>query len=170
MNGIYSWDYDYLDGDDEIYDDGDDDYQEELEEDFQGPISEGLELDYHGDFEDIPAWRAAYSFSKQSYDFVSSLDITELRKEGTRLKSLLYNGSLIAAHVAGGHGIGYDDEVICGNIVKCKLALACTDECITVLRELSIACSGVKVLLSQAVSVRSFIHRRITELREKVWW
>jgi len=170
MDDIYAWDHDYPDEDDEIYDEDEDYYREGPEEGLQGEVPGELGPECYEDFEDIPAWRAAYFFGKEACNFVSSLDTAELQREGTRLKSLLYNSSLIAAHIAGGHGIGYEDEFICGNIVKCKLALACTDECITVLNELVTTGPKVNALLSQARFVRSLIERRISELRKRVWW
>ena len=42
----------------------------------------------------------------------------------------------VTTHLAGGHGIGYDDGALCGNIVKCRWALADGRFCIDALQTL----------------------------------
>jgi len=43
--------------------------------------------------------------------------------DAERVRRLLDAAALIPAQVAGGHGIGYDGDCICGNIANCKRAL-----------------------------------------------
>ena len=50
---------------------------------------------------------------------------------------LLYlSAGKIGANLAGGHGLGYDDEFICGNIVKCRWALSDCEFCREMLEQL----------------------------------
>jgi hypothetical protein len=42
----------------------------------------------------------------------------------------------IGARIAGGHGMGHEDDVLCGNIVCCKRSLAAADECLEALESL----------------------------------
>ena len=78
----------------------------------------------------------------------------------------------IAANLAGGHGLGYDEHTICGNIVKCRWALS---ECEFVIETLDFLASRsrrpeYKSLLLKARQIRELIAARITKLRGHVWW
>jgi len=80
----------------------------------------------------------------------------------------------IPSKIAGGHGIGYERDSLCGNIVCCKRALASVHECLDSL--LSLRKRGVlppaeaDALLRRGRDVGEAMARRIEELRSRVWW
>jgi hypothetical protein len=79
-----------------------------------------------------------------------------------------------AVKISGGHSLGYDDEFLCGNIVKNKIALTSVDKAIEAF--LSLKADGllpaalVDQVLPEARKVRDAIAERIAELRKGVWW
>jgi hypothetical protein len=86
-----------------------------------------------------------------------------------------YSHSLIvAAKVAGGHGMGYDDEVLCGNIVCCKRALQAAERSLQALEELqeqgTLPSESIQPLLVEGREVRHLVEQHIAELRSRVWW
>ena len=79
----------------------------------------------------------------------------------------------IAADIAGGHGLGYDEETLCGNIVKNCWVLGHAQEAkrlFTLLIERDGADPQPAVLLTQAEVVIHAIEERLAELRARVWW
>ena len=118
----------------------------------------------------IPAWKAAYHFAIAAHDFIELFCGDQGVGPDEDVRKLCCNCYMIAAHIASGHSLGYDDPVICGNIAKCKRALACAEECIEALTNLSEGKEEAKTLIVRAKVVRSFIWRRISDLRENVWW
>lgn len=142
------------------YSDYDDD-EEEWDQDDEGE-------DDLSDLEEIPAWRAAYDFGNTAREFLSRhCDGVNVPPD---IECLCQNSYQIAAEIAEGHELGYENETICGNIVKCRWALDCTEQCISALKSLSQTYFEAGNLLEHAKLVRSFIRVRIEELRKQVWW
>jgi hypothetical protein len=108
--------------------------------------------------------------SRKAMDFgVSVMRIDDLPEEST---GLWVAAGKIAANLAGGHGLGYDEDTICGNIVKCRWALS---ECEFVIETLDFLAARMRrpefaTLLPQARQLRELIAARITKLRGHVWW
>jgi hypothetical protein len=99
----------------------------------------------------------------------------EFADEPTERLINAYSHSLrAAAKIAGGHGIGYTDDAICGNIVCNRIALESvqiTESELAWLRnhgrlppEIAAQC------LVPLAEVRVALEARIAELRKKVWW
>lgn len=78
----------------------------------------------------------------------------------------------IGANLAGGHGLGYDEETICGNIVKCRWALADCEFCREMLEHLVQRGGGddYRSLVEQSRQLSAQIRERIARLRARVWW
>ena len=80
----------------------------------------------------------------------------------------------VAAKIAGGHGMGYEDDVLCGNIVCNKRALAAADESLEALDSLEgrnvVDSETLKSLIAEGRNVRHLVDSRIAELRSRVWW
>ncbi len=78
------------------------------------------------------------------------------------------------AKIAGGHAMGYHDEVICGNIVCCKRALQEVDDALDGLQEIRelqlLDPSDIEALLEQGRRVRQLLVEHIDALRARVWW
>lgn len=78
----------------------------------------------------------------------------------------------IGANLAGGHGLGYSEESICGNIVKCKWALADCEFCRELLEHVVFRKGHPEFqgLLGQCMELSQAIRERIGRLRQRVWW
>ena len=86
-----------------------------------------------------------------------------------------YIGCMIAAaKIAGGHGMGYEDDVLCGNIANVKRGLAGADQAeaaLLWLREKNLLPAElVDRLLPDVRAVKQAVRERIEELRRGVWW
>ena len=81
---------------------------------------------------------------------------------------------IAAAKIAGGHAMGYEDDVLCGNIANCKRGLVGAESAEQALLELkaagSLPADVVDVLLPDVRAVIEAVKARIEELRKRVWW
>ena len=91
-----------------------------------------------------------------------------------RLAEAFINSLIPAAKIAKGHGLGYDDEFLCGNIVCCKTALQAATKARESLESLKedalLPVSLADELIRRLRSVESAVSDRIQFLRSKVWW
>ncbi len=82
--------------------------------------------------------------------------------------------SRVPAKIAGGHGMGYEKDTICGNIANCKRSLKNARMCIYLLeivRAKSILPDGgINVLISDAIKVEREVLKWIEYLRSRIWW
>lgn len=85
---------------------------------------------------------------------------------------LLVSAGKVGANLAGGHGLGYANRSICGNIVKCRWALADCEFCREMLEYLFArnADPVFAELGRQAAQLGETIKERILQLRARVWW
>jgi hypothetical protein len=85
---------------------------------------------------------------------------------------LVVSARRIGANLAGGHGLGYDEETLCGNIVKCRWALADCEFCCELLEQRASHSNdaGDNALASQGRLLSRAIRDRISRLRCRVWW
>lgn len=85
---------------------------------------------------------------------------------------LYLSAGKVGANLAGGHGLGYDDDLICGNIVKCKWALADCEFCREILAHLYERSGDMRFeeLRREAQDISALIRERIARLRKRVWW
>ena len=99
---------------------------------------------------------------------------TEEIDEDQDLTDAIDGSMMIAAKLAGAHGMGYDDDMLCGNIVCCKRSLAGADQCLRglrALRERGFAPPEVlDPLVAEGEQVRQLVAEHIAELRSRVWW
>lgn len=189
----------WLDNDDDEEEERDDDYEMFDEEDaafeledHDIPMSEALESDNEGAEEDdddfdnprarrdremegIPAYVIA---SQVGEEIADALDPWLKRKpqidDDGRLGEAFIGCHITAAKIAGGHGMGYDDDVLCGNIVNCKRGLAGAHQSRKALVSLRddkiLPAKVVDPLLSRLDQVIKAVEERIAELRSRVWW
>ena len=82
--------------------------------------------------------------------------------------------SVIPAKIAGGHGMGYEKDTLCGNIANCKRSLKNARKCIYMLEivRAKATCpdSDINVLISDAINVEREVLKRIEYLRSRIWW
>ena len=120
----------------------------------------------------VPAWRAAVEFSNTAFDFVQP------RCSGKPggptqylLRSLCQRSILVPDYISAGHEIGYEEDTLCGNIALCLRARKNLARCIECLERLGGAHDeGCRPLMVRACVTRTFLDKRIAELREQVWW
>jgi hypothetical protein len=81
---------------------------------------------------------------------------------------------IAAAKISGGHAMGYDDEVLCGNIVNNRIGLAAVEKSIAAFQSLKddelLPPDLVDRILPELAKVSEAMSARIAELRAKVWW
>jgi hypothetical protein len=85
---------------------------------------------------------------------------------------LYLSAGKVGANLAGGHGLGYDEESICGNIVKCRWALADCEFCREMLGHLyeRTGQAEFEEMNRDARELSAAITDRIARLRKRVWW
>ena len=80
----------------------------------------------------------------------------------------------IVAALAGGHGIGYERDALCGNIACCKRALAVLEESLEGVHGLrrrgTLPPADADRLTQRAEELGRAIAQRIDDLRLRVWW
>ena len=110
------------------------------------------------------------TIAKKARQFaVSVLRFEDIPEEA---EVLYLSAGKVGANLAGGNGLGYDDESICGNIVKCRWALADCEFCREMLGHLHQRTGRAEFeeLHRQAQELSAVIQDRITRLRTRVWW
>lgn len=139
------------------------------------PTEEEMEdfLNERDEVDEIPAYRQSYDWSMRVHHALRGQECDdEIADE--LLGEAVGQGHCIAAKIAGGHGMGYEDDAICGNIVNCKRALEAADDSLRALRELSDRrpelANTITPLLDEGQKIRQVVVDRIEELRSRVWW
>jgi hypothetical protein len=121
----------------------------------------------------IPAYQQAHTFSLRLREyFGASLRGREPRDANPAwvqdVWGLLDAAALVPAQLAGGHGIGYERDCICGNIANCKRALNNARQCIHCLREMKLPKADAAALVNQARQVCAVVAGWIEDLRSRV--
>src|SRR6266851_10157054 len=88
------------------------------------------------ELEQMPAYARAYQFGLRVHNTLKPFCIPDQEDQDEDLIAALSAGFTIAAKLAGAHGMGYDDEALCGNIVCCKRSKAAAEQCLEGLRAL----------------------------------
>lgn len=132
------------------------------------------ELEYTcGDLQEIFAYRKGHAFSLEVDCYFNHVFEGEDEIDEDALQAVSLS-SMVPAKIAGGHGMGYERDALCGNIAYCKRALKCLARCVNALesvRAKAIADIGsVDALVASAADVGKAVEARIDELRSQVWW
>jgi len=108
------------------------------DEEFMREIDEAAESALDEDAEDPdedPTVNEDYAvIAKLAREF--ACNVFDLEKPPGNAELLFLSAGKVGANLAGGHGLGYDDESICGNIVKCRWALSDCEFCREMLEQL----------------------------------
>jgi hypothetical protein len=121
---------------------------------------------------EIPAYVLAQDFATRLEDLLEQ----RMRKWGgdEDARRAVFAAQMVSAQVAGGHGIGYERDSLCGNIANCKRALRSLDACREQLPILMERClifpDDLCALSAQARQVSAEISRWIESLRSRIWW
>ncbi len=82
--------------------------------------------------------------------------------------------AVIPAKIAGGHGMGYEKDTLCGNIANCKRSLKNARKCIYMLEivraKSTCPISDINILIDDAIKVEREVLKRIEYLRSRIWW
>lgn len=122
----------------------------------------------------IPAYREALAFGDAVRLAIMAMPQDGEAEPDDDLIQTLTQALAIAAKVAAGHGIGYHDQVLGGNIAQCRRAIEAADGC-----AVSLQCIAQKRLIEsptasrlqqQLARVRDTLELRLKELRSRVWW
>jgi hypothetical protein len=163
------------------------DDEEEGDEDFdaQAAIEEAMA---HADDEDVkeavrrsdeelhamPAYSRAFPFGLKVHEALKKHLEACGGDPGDDVTIAHINSMIIAAKLAGGHGMGYDDHALCGNIACCKRALEAANKCLEALEALKannvVPRKTLDPLIAEGKEVRRLVEERIADLRKRVWW
>lgn len=120
----------------------------------------------------IPAYRDACAFSVGLEDCFRALFADNAADEV--IHKALMSATMAPAQIAGGHGIGYDRQSLCGNIANCKRALENVQACMKHLEDLEqrrvLPTRRGEELRRANLAVQESVSRWIEELRSRVWW
>jgi hypothetical protein len=165
----------------ELDDDGDDDNDNEIEID-ESPSVEVDGYDPFGDKEDremmqIPAYATCDRVAEEVRDALKPYEKSDdgLDEDIGELIGEAWIGIHMAcAKISGGHAMGYEDDVLCGNIVNNKRALEGARQSIQAFEMLrgkkAVPDAVIDRLLPKLREAEKAIVDRIEELRGKVWW
>jgi len=173
------WMEEAMEGQDEDEDEDDDD-----DDDGTFVMSEDDEAKIDGDEDDEPwedhelkkmhYYTKAFDFGLHVHDQLKPYLTSEEDEQDEDMMDALANGFNIAAKLAGAHGMGYEDDMICGNIVCCKRSLESANECLRALKSLrergKMPGAAANPLIKEGEEVRALVEQHIDELRSRVWW
>ena len=146
------------------------DDDEAVAEEEEGTAEAADDSDWEDPDED-PAVNEDYEVvAKQARDF--ACHVFDLEKMPGNAELLYLSAGKVGANLAGGHGLGYEEEFICGNIVKCRWALSDCQFCREMLEQLHQK-TGETVygeLTDESRKLAELIRERIARLRKRVWW
>ncbi len=81
--------------------------------------------------------------------------------------------AMVSAKIAGGHGMGYEKDLLCGNIANCKRSLRSAKACIESLEMVRAKSifpeSDIDNLICEAIKVESEVIKWIEYLRSIIW-
>lgn len=121
---------------------------------------------------DIDAYRESHDFALRleecfDHSFPEWIDDEEAR-------GMVFSAQMVPAQIAGGHGIGYGRDSLCGNIANCKRALENLRSCMDHFRRLRdrgiILRDDASRIEHTARRVTEEIDRWIESLRARIWW
>ena len=124
------------------------------------------------DFRQIPAYPLAFAFAHGALDYMKRFE-HEQRGQNRLREQFCLHALRIAADIAGGHGMGYEEDSLCGNIVKNRWAMGHAQEAERLLKmliERNGSDPASETLLAQLPPIIQALEERVAELRAKVWW
>ncbi|MHC4307214.1 MAG: hypothetical protein ACYSR7_01145 [Planctomycetota bacterium] len=115
---------------------------------------------------------------KKSYELYIKLSKYFRNREGVDTDEdfleAISASSKISAKIAGGHGMGYERDSLCGNIANCKRSLKNARICVYSLEivraKSTLPDSDINILISEAIKVEREVLKWIEYLRSRIWW
>jgi hypothetical protein len=124
----------------------------------------------------MPAYARGFAFGLRVHDALKPFMEAASEAEAMEgdLGAAYINSLIIAAKLAGAHGMGYSDDVLCGNIVVCKKSLAAAQTCLEAMESLHrrhvVPAATLAPLIIECREVRDLVAEHIADLRRRVWW
>lgn len=115
--------------------------------------------------QNIPVYKLSFSFVLGLGNYLLKSNLDKLTQ-----KELLHHVFRIIACIAAGDGLGYHEEVLCGNIVENVWALEHAQKCLLILKGLSAEDRRIKGFIQSIEQIAEELKTRILDLRSKVWW
>jgi hypothetical protein len=121
---------------------------------------------------DIDAYRESHDFAVRLEECLAKSNPEWIEDEDAR--GMVFSAQMVPAQIAGGHGIGYGRDSLCGNIANCKRALDSLRTCLEQfhhLRDRGVLASQDAALIEEAAQcVTQEIGRWVENLRARIWW
>jgi hypothetical protein len=150
------------------------------EAEVRGKVERGepLEEGERDDVERLPVYQLATDVGSRVRDalhpYMQGRVDDDYCPEDDPIGQAYINALIPGAKIAGGHGMGYEDEVLCGNIVCCTIAGDAARKCrefLLILREQgTVPASVIEPLLPHVDAMRDGIAEHVAALRARVWW
>ncbi|HEV8293033.1 MAG TPA: hypothetical protein VGP94_13955, partial [Tepidisphaeraceae bacterium] len=113
--------------------------------------------------ERIPAYQKSMEVATKVQRLLKPLFKDDEDDVDEDISEALSGAYIPAAKIAGGHGMGYDDDVLCANIVNNKIALAAAKQCQKALKSLRdrkmLSAKKVHEVLTHVEEAASLIER-----------
>lgn len=135
------------------------------------PESDEKDSDDEADSDEDPGVNADFpTIAKMAREFAGA--VFDLDDPPDNAELLYLSAGKVGANLAGGHGLGYDEEFICGNIVKCRWALSDCEFCREMLEQLHEQTGepAYAKLADDSRRIAEVLRDRIARLRQRVWW
>jgi hypothetical protein len=140
--------------------------------------SEDFDFDEPDEEDSIPAYRMINELGKRADAVLHPLMEQDRGKGeeavGEDLSEAYIQVHIASAKIAGGHGMGYEDDVLCGNIVCNRIALEALGKCDAAWRRLAagriVPQDAAAAILAELARCIAALEQRIAELRKSVWW
>jgi hypothetical protein len=121
---------------------------------------------------EIPAYVSAQDFATRLEDLLERR--MQKWSDDEDARRAVFAAQMVSAQVAGGHGIGYERDSLCGNIANCKRALrslgACREQLVVLQERRLIRPDDLLALAVEADQASAEINRWIESLRARIWW
>jgi hypothetical protein len=132
-------------------------------------------VDDEDDVDSIEAYAMSMAAAEAIFDIVKPfLNAPEGEEVDEEFGEAMIQSQIACAKIAGGHGMGYEENVLCGNIVYNKIALDAnrrSQESLGIIRDRKLLpAAKVEPLVALLVDAGKAIEKRIAEMRAKVWW
>jgi len=123
------------------------------------------------DVRKISAYKKSYEFYMRLSKYFENCNEVDIDEDVVEAISA---SSMVPAKIAGGHGMGYEKDSLCGNIANCKRSLKSSKVCVCLLEivraKSTFPESDINSLIGEAIKVEHEVIKWIEYLRSRIWW